>query len=170
MLGSKVQTSRGLQSLLAGPPGVRGAVLAVQGSAPSFSQTVAHKSGWTHWADYRGGGEREWKEVHLRGVTLGISSTRSDVATCKHLLSVALFAQRWPGQVRGGRPTPSRAQLGHIPPPLTLCPVCDPPKSTSEASRPSKWRPGGRLAPARATTVGKMSSTLQEEKDGLGPN
>lgn len=56
-----------------------------------------------------------------------------------------------------------RAREGLTPFPLTSCPVCNPPKSTSEASRPSKRRPRGRLAPARATTVGKTSSTLQQE-------
>lgn len=50
-------------------------------------------------------------------------------------------------------------------PPLTLCPVCDLPKSTSEASSPSKFRFGGGLAPARAIAVGKMSSMLQKEQD-----
>lgn len=72
-------------------------------------------------------------------------------------------------RVTGGRKTSQRAREGLTPPPLTSCPVCGPPKSTSEASRPSKRRPRGRLAPARATTVGKMSSTLQQEgQDGRG--
>lgn len=71
----------------------------------------------------------------------------------------------------GGRgPTSGEAQVGHAPPPLTLCPACALPNSTSEASRPSKCRPWGRLAPARATTVGKMSSTLQEDQDSVGPS
>lgn len=48
--------------------------------------------------------------------------------------------------------------------PLTLCPVWDRPKSTSETSRPSNCRPWGRLALARATTVGKISSMLQKRR------
>ena len=72
--------------------------------------------------------------------------------------------------MRGRRPASGEAQVGHAPPPLTLCPACAPPNSTSEASRPSKRRPWGRLAPARATTVGKMSSTLQEDRDSVGPS
>lgn len=56
-------------------------------------------------------------------------------------------------------------QPRHKLPPLTLCPVCDLPKRTSEVSSPSNFRSGGKLAPARAITVGKMSSELQKEQD-----
>ena len=86
-----------------------------------------------------------------------------------HVPRMVLFAQRWP-RMRSSSPSPCRAGGGRTPPPLTRCPVCDQPKSTEEASKPSKCRSWGRLAPARATTVGKMSSTLQEEQDGVGPS
>ena len=71
---------------------------------------------------------------------------------------------RW-GQQASLRTSPG----GHAPPPLTLCPICARPNSTCETSRPSKRRPRGRGAPARASTVGKMSSTLREDQDESVP-
>lgn len=46
---------------------------------------------------------------------------------------------------------------------LTLCPTSDHPKSTGDTSKPSKRLSGGSAAPARATSVGKMSRALRKE-------
>ena len=74
------------------------------------------------------------------------------------------------GRPRWGRQASLRTSpRGHAPPLLTLCPVCARPNSTCETSRPSKRRPWGRGAPARASTVGKMSSTLREDQAESAP-
>lgn len=46
---------------------------------------------------------------------------------------------------------------------LTLCPTSDHPKRTGDTSKPSKRLFGGSSAPARATSVGKMSRVLGKE-------
>jgi hypothetical protein len=103
-----------------------------------------------------------WTEVHLKGFIPWAS--RMHLLRCLGLCKGGLL-RMW-----GTAQAPAEPGSRHILLPLTLCPTCDPPKSTSEASSPSKCRPWGKLAPARATTVGKMSSTLQKEQDRVGPS
>lgn len=44
-----------------------------------------------------------------------------------------------------------------------MCPTSDHPKRTGDMSKPSKRLFGGSAAPARATSVGKMSRVLRKE-------